>query len=188
MWFFKKKKNDIDKPEVIKPPKMDLSKYKYNINIKSICYYEKIAGKSFTDFSLEDITQFIYACFIILDTDGNLLVRNQFISCSQNFWGNVFQQLQLLSGIFQKCTDGGCPGDSHHGTAGDSGRHGIFIDSGIYFYGNASEGSFQYSACLGSAQGNTYRLCASQGRNYIFAQQLQHLFFGHKITSCQFSL
>lgn len=111
MWFFKKKKKDIDKPEVIKPPKMDLSKYKYNINIKSICYYEKIAGKSFTDFSLEDITQFIYACFIINNPEVNitystflLLIENRSIA----EWLMIKNQeaLQMIQ-QFNEATDEG---------------------------------------------------------------------------------
>lgn len=74
MWnWFKKlfKKKDI---KVIEPKqnKMDLSMYKMRLNIKSICYFEKISGKSFFGFGEEDIMYLLYATFFINNPDTNI--------------------------------------------------------------------------------------------------------------------
>lgn len=74
MWkWFKKlfKKDDI---KVIEPKqnKMDLSMYKMKLNIKSICYFEKITGKSFFNFDEEDVLTLIYATFLTNNPDTNI--------------------------------------------------------------------------------------------------------------------
>ena len=60
--LFKKKEIKVVEPH---KNKMDLSKYKINLNVKSICYFEKITGKSFFSFSEEDVMYLLYACFLI---------------------------------------------------------------------------------------------------------------------------
>ena len=68
-WFKRKEKLKIvDKTD----NKMDLSKYKMKLNIKSICYFEKISGKSFFKFSEEDVLYLIYATFLINNPETNI--------------------------------------------------------------------------------------------------------------------
>lgn len=68
--FFKKE----EKIKVIEPKKnkMDLSKYKMQMNIKSICYFEKISGKSFFKFDMEDALYLMYATFLVNNPETNI--------------------------------------------------------------------------------------------------------------------
>lgn len=61
--LFKKEKEEI---KVIEPErnKMDLSQYKMRLNVKSICYFEKITGRSFFKFTDEDVMYLLYATFL----------------------------------------------------------------------------------------------------------------------------
>ena len=71
-WFKKIfKKKDI---KVIEKKKnvMDLSQYKMKLNIKSICYFEKISGKSFFSFTEEDVVHLLYATFLINNPETNI--------------------------------------------------------------------------------------------------------------------
>lgn len=70
-------KNIFKKKEEIKviPPKenkMDLSQYHMRLNLKSICYFEKISGKSFFKLSEEDVLYLLYATFIINNPEINM--------------------------------------------------------------------------------------------------------------------
>lgn len=56
-WFKKKK--------VPKQSQMDLSQYKMQLNLKSICYFEKITGVSFFKFTDEHVLYLIYATFLV---------------------------------------------------------------------------------------------------------------------------
>lgn len=69
--LFKKKKEEI---KVIEPErnKMDLSQYKMRLNVKSICYFEKISGKSFFNFNEDDIIYMLYATFLTNNPDTNI--------------------------------------------------------------------------------------------------------------------
>lgn len=68
-WFKRDKKlKVVDKTD----NKMDLSKYKMKLNIKSICYFEKISGKSFFKFTEEDVLYLIYATFLINNPETNI--------------------------------------------------------------------------------------------------------------------
>ena len=62
--FKKDKKEEI---KVIEPEnnKMDLSQYKMNFNIKSICYFEKITNTSFFQFDDSNVLHLLYATFLI---------------------------------------------------------------------------------------------------------------------------
>ena len=51
-YLFKKKEIKVVEPQ---KNKMDLSKYKINLNVKSICYFEKLTGKSFFGFGVPQI-------------------------------------------------------------------------------------------------------------------------------------
>lgn len=62
-----KKKEEI--PTVVTPPKLDLKYYKLKLNIKSLCYYEKITGKSFFVFDGENVTELLYALFVVNNPD-----------------------------------------------------------------------------------------------------------------------
>jgi hypothetical protein len=66
-----KKKEEI---KVISPKenKMDLSQYHMRLNLKSICYFEKISGKSFFTLGEEDIILLLYATFITNNPDTNM--------------------------------------------------------------------------------------------------------------------
>lgn len=72
-WFkgLSKKEQDIKVVES-KKNKMDLSMYKMKLNLKSICYFEKISGKSFFDFDEEDVIYMLYATFIVNNPDTNM--------------------------------------------------------------------------------------------------------------------
>ena len=65
------KKKDIKVIEE-KNDKMDLSQYKMKMNIKSICYFEKISGKSFFNFGEEDVLYLLYSTFYINNPDTNI--------------------------------------------------------------------------------------------------------------------
>ena len=67
--IFKKKEIEVIEP---KKNKMDLSQYKMKLNIKSICYFEKITGKSFFSFGEEDILHLLYATFLVNNPDTNI--------------------------------------------------------------------------------------------------------------------
>lgn len=70
MWNWFKKK---DKIKVVEPEKkMDLSQYKMRLNIKSICYFEKISGKSFFAFDESDIMYLLYSTFLVNNPDTNI--------------------------------------------------------------------------------------------------------------------
>ena len=58
-WF--KKKQVEEQP--VKKVKMDMSKYKMDLSIKSICMFEKLSGKSFYNFTDDDIPQLLYSSF-----------------------------------------------------------------------------------------------------------------------------
>lgn len=66
-----KKKEEIKVVEH-KQNKMDLSMYKMKLNIKSICYFEKITGKSFFKFSEEDALYLMYSTFLTNNPDTNI--------------------------------------------------------------------------------------------------------------------
>lgn len=82
MWNLFKKKKDI---EVIEPKKnkMDLSMYKMKLNIKSICYFEKISGKSFFRFGEDDVLLLMYATFLVNNPETNI-TYNVFIGIMEN--------------------------------------------------------------------------------------------------------
>lgn len=67
MW--KKIKNLFKKKEEIKiiipKPKIDFSDIKFELNIKSICYFEKITGLSFYEFTEDYIIELFYSIFIV---------------------------------------------------------------------------------------------------------------------------
>lgn len=70
-------KNLFNKKEEIKvveskQNKMDLSMYKMKLNIKSICYFEKITSKSFFKFSEEDALYLMYSTFLTNNPDTNI--------------------------------------------------------------------------------------------------------------------
>lgn len=60
-WFKKKKKEE--KPVEI-PKKMDFTKYKMKLTIKSICMFEKLADKSFYKFEEDDALVLMYCVFV----------------------------------------------------------------------------------------------------------------------------
>lgn len=70
-WFkglFKKKIKVVESQK----NKMDLSMYKMKLNIKSICFFEKISGKSFFKFNDEDVLHLLYATFLVNNPDTNI--------------------------------------------------------------------------------------------------------------------
>lgn len=79
-YLFKKKEIKVVEPQ---KNKMDLSKYKINLNVKSICYFEKITGKSFFSFGEEDVMYLLYACFLINNPETKISY-NVFIGIMQN--------------------------------------------------------------------------------------------------------
>lgn len=74
MWNWIKRIFKKEEIKVIEPKKnkMDLSQYKMKLNIKSICYFEKITGKSFFSFGEEDILHLLYATFLVNNPDTNI--------------------------------------------------------------------------------------------------------------------
>ena len=80
--LFKKEEKEIEVVET-KSNKMDLSQYKMILNIKSICYFEKITGKSFFKFNEEDIVYLIYAVFLINNPETKITF-NVFMTIMEN--------------------------------------------------------------------------------------------------------
>lgn len=78
--LFKKEKIKVVEPQ---KNKMDLSKYKMSLNVKSICYFEKITGKSFFGFGEEDVLYLLYACFLINNPETKISF-NVFMGIMQN--------------------------------------------------------------------------------------------------------
>ena len=105
--MFKWIKNLFKKEEikVVEPQKnkMDLSQYKMGLNIKAICYFEKITGKSFFGFGEEDIMHLLYACFLINNPETKISF-NVFMGIMQNEqiakWSS--SQFQDALGIIQQ--------------------------------------------------------------------------------------
>ena len=105
--MFKWIKNLFKKEEikVVEPQKnkMDLSQYKMGLNIKAICYFEKITGKSFFGFGEEDIMHLLYACFLINNPETKISF-NVFMGIMQNEqiakWAS--SQFQDALGIIQQ--------------------------------------------------------------------------------------
>lgn len=98
--LFKKKEIKVVEPQ---KNKMDLSQYKMGLNIKAICYFEKITGKSFFGFGEEDIMHLLYACFLINNPETKISF-NVFIGIMQNEqiakWAS--SQFQDALGIIQQ--------------------------------------------------------------------------------------
>lgn len=105
--MFKWIKNLLKKEEikVVEPQKnkMDLSQYKMGLNIKAICYFEKITGKSFFGFGEEDVLYLLYACFLINNPETKISF-NVFMGIMQNEqiakWAST--QFQDALGIIQQ--------------------------------------------------------------------------------------
>lgn len=105
--MFKWIKNLFKKEEikVVEPQKnkMDLSQYKMGLNIKAICYFEKITGKSFFGFGEEDIMHLLYACFLINNPETKISFK-VFMGIMQNEqiakWAST--QFQDALGIIQQ--------------------------------------------------------------------------------------
>ena len=83
--------------------KMDLSQYKLRLNIKSICFFEKITGKSFFSFGDEDVLYLLYACFLTNNPDTKITF-NVFVGIMQNEqiakWAST--QFQDALGLIQQ--------------------------------------------------------------------------------------
>lgn len=98
--FFKKKEIKVVEPQ---KNKMDLSKYKMSLNIKAICYFEKITSKSFFNFSEEDAIYLLYSCFLINNPETKISF-NVFMNIMQNEqiakWAST--QFQDALGIIQQ--------------------------------------------------------------------------------------
>lgn len=71
-WFKKLFKKEEIKVVAPKDEKMDLSMYKMRLNIKSICYFEKITEKSFFNFDEDDVLYLLYSTFLINNPDTNI--------------------------------------------------------------------------------------------------------------------
>ena len=104
--LFKKEEIKVVEPQ---KNKMDLSKYKINLNVKSICYFEKITGKSFFSFSEEDVMYLLYACFLINNPETKISY-NVFMGIMQNEqiakWASTqFQDALSLVHQFNKSID-----------------------------------------------------------------------------------
>ena len=73
MW--NKIKNLFKKEEVkviIPKPKMDFGDVHFELNIKSIIYYEKLTGSSFYKFNEENLLELIYSIFIVNNPDKSM--------------------------------------------------------------------------------------------------------------------
>ena len=92
-YLFKKKEIKVVEPQ---KNKMDLSKYKINLNVKSICYFEKITGKSFFGFGEEDVMYLLYACF---------LINNPETKISYNVFMGIMQNEQIAKWAFSQFQD-----------------------------------------------------------------------------------
>ena len=91
--LFKKEEIKVVKPQ---KNKMDLSKYKINLNVKSICYFEKITGKSFFGFGEEDVMYLLYACFFINNPETKI---------SYNVFMGIMQNEQIAKWAFSQFQD-----------------------------------------------------------------------------------
>lgn len=101
--IFKRKENDIK--VLISKPKIDLSNIKFELNIKSICYFEKLTGTSFYYFTEDYLLELLYSIFhvnnpqfqISLEAFNLLLEREDiatyFINAFYNF-SKTINQLQ----------------------------------------------------------------------------------------------
>ena len=60
------------KPKTLNIPKMDFSDIKFIFNIKSICYFEKLSGKSFFTIDDEDIMLVLYSIYMVNNPDKKM--------------------------------------------------------------------------------------------------------------------
>ena len=67
--LFKRKK------EIPVVPKLDLKNYKLKLNIKSLCYYEKITGKSFFSFDGSNVIELLYSLFVVNNPEVNMTIK-----------------------------------------------------------------------------------------------------------------
>lgn len=93
MWKWIKKLFKIeDKQEAIKfitpKSKMDLSDVKFNMNIKSICYFENLSNKSFYSFSDDDVILLLYSIFIINNPDKQISLEGFLFLMENNDFSN----------------------------------------------------------------------------------------------------
>ena len=63
--LFKRKKVKV----VIPKPKMDFGDVEFELNIKSICYYEKLTGTSFYEFNENNLIELLYSIYLINNPD-----------------------------------------------------------------------------------------------------------------------
>ena len=102
--LFHKKENKIKVIEDKRDNKMDLSQYKMKLNVKSICYFEKISGKSFFNLNEADILHLLYATFLINNPDTNITL-NVFVGLmeiNENISKWMIEKYQsMLSVIYQ---------------------------------------------------------------------------------------
>lgn len=109
MWIkkiFRKlfKKKDKEEFKIIPPkPKMDFSDIKFEMNIKSICYYEKLTGKSFFNLGDDDVLDMLYSIYMVNNPDKylkresffNLLGREdiaKYFIRKFSMYGDIMQQ------------------------------------------------------------------------------------------------
>lgn len=101
-WFkglFKKKIKVVESQK----NKMDLSMYKMRLNIKSICYFEKISGKSFFGFDEDDVIYLLYATFLVNNPDTNITfsVFNGILENEQISKWMINKYQEVLSLVYQ---------------------------------------------------------------------------------------
>ena len=89
------------KKKVVKPKKMDFSKYTIRMSIKSICMYEKLTGNSFFKFNDEDISMLMYCIFCISNsidmkytTFCNLMENEQIALWAANKYKDILDVLK----------------------------------------------------------------------------------------------
>ena len=72
MW--KKIKNWFNKPKIKAPskPRMDFSDIKFDLNIRSICYFEKLTNKSFFTMGEDDIFDMFYSIYMANNPDKKM--------------------------------------------------------------------------------------------------------------------
>lgn len=58
--------------KILKKPKMDFSDIKFDFNIKSICYFEKLSGKSFFNSDNEDVMLMLYSIYMVNNPDKKM--------------------------------------------------------------------------------------------------------------------
>lgn len=117
-WFkklFKKKDKEEDVIEIIVPqPKMDFSDIKFEMNIKSICYFEKMINGSFYSFNEDMIFQLIYAIFITNNPSKNitfdafmfLMQREDIAQYFLKSFTDCTSIIKQLDKMKEKCDDG----------------------------------------------------------------------------------